>query len=43
MRIVVAVARPRIALRIAIFVGVVSIVVVIAAVAASDSYGSQHH
>jgi hypothetical protein len=43
MGVVVAVTRSRIARRIAMFVGVISLVVVIAAVAACDSYGGQHH
>jgi hypothetical protein len=43
MRIVVAVTRPRNWLRVAMLVGVISIAVVIAAVAAGDCYGCQQH
>jgi hypothetical protein len=40
---VVAVTRSSISRRVAMLVGVISIVVVIAAVTTADSHGGQHH
>jgi hypothetical protein len=42
MRVVVAVTRSRISLRVAMLVDVISIMVSIVAVAACDSYGCHH-
>jgi len=43
MRVVIAVTRSRISLRVAMLVDVISIMVPIAAVAACDCYGCHHH
>jgi hypothetical protein len=43
MRVVVAITRSRISRRVAMLVGMISIMVSIAAVAACDSYGCHHH